>query len=428
MKVSVEEVGTCKWSLLIEVPEQDVQAKMEEAFQNLSRDLALPGFRKGKVPRELIVHRFKEEVRGKVLRDLIPDAYLQALKETNLSPVSEPQVEDVSFQDGQSLRFKTTFEIRPEIHLKRHKGVELFKEKVVVSDEEVENALRFLQEQAAEYVPMEGWPALREDLVILDYDAFVGGRPLKGGRGENVSVILGSKAFLPGFEEQVVDLPKGKAKEFVLDVPSDHPEGEIAGKRILFKVVVKEIKKRRVPPLDDELARIIGECENLGELREKVRRDLLAQKEREQEERLKERILEKIALEHPFELPESLVDEETKDLLAEVRESLSPRERDREAKALQPRARAAARKRLRAAFILDAVAKAEGLEVSQEELDQECDALAASLNQEKAALKAFLERQGRLEGLKLQILRRKALDFLFQHAKIVESLNVITLP
>ncbi len=428
MKVSVEEVGTCRRSLLIEVPEQDVRAKMEEAFRNLSRDLALPGFRKGKAPRELIVRRFKEEVRGQVLKDLIPEAYLQALKATNLSPVSEPQVEDVSFQDGQPLRFKTTFEVRPEIPLKRYKGVEVFKEKVVVSEQEIENALRFLQEQAAEYVPMEGWPALREDLVILDYDAFVGGRPLKGGQGKNVSVILGSRAFLPGFEEQVVGLHKGEVKEFVLDIPPDSPEEEIAGKRILFKVVVKEIKKRRVPPLDDELARTVGECENLGELREKVHRDLLAQKEREQEERLKERILEKIAEAHPFELPESLVEEETEDLLAEVRGTLPPRERDREVKTLQPKAQEAARKRLRAAFLLDAVAKAEGLEVSQEELDRECEALAASLNQEKAILKAFLEREGRLEGLKARILRRKALDFLYQHAKIIESLNLITLP
>lgn len=428
MKVSVEEVGSCKRSLLIEIPEQEVQAKMEEAFQNLSRNLVLPGFRKGRVPRELIVRRFREEVRGQVLRDLIPDAYLQALKETNLSPVSEPEVQDVFFQDGQPLRFRTTFEVKPEIQLKRYKGVEVFKEKVIVSDQEVENALRFLQEQAAEYVPMEGWPALRDDLVILDYEASVGGRPLKGRQGKNVSVILGSKAFPPGFEEQVVGLQKGEAKEFVLDVPPDYSEGDLAGKRILFKVIVREVKKRRVPPLDDELARTIGECENLGELRVKVRRDLLAQKEREQEERLKERILEKIALEHPFELPESLVEEEAEDLLAGMRGGLSPGGQDREVELLRSKAREVARKRLRAAFILDAVAEAEGLEVSQEELDQECEVLAASLNQEKATLKAFLERQGRMTELRAQILRRKALDFLFRHAKIVESLNLITLP
>jgi trigger factor len=280
---------------------------------------------------------------------------------------------------------------------------------------------------------MEGWPALREDLVVLDYEGFIGGRPFKGGKGENVSLILGSHQLLPGFEEQLAGLQKGQTKEFSLDLPPDHPRTELAGRRALFKVVVKEVKKKRVPPLDDEFAKAVGECEGLKELKEKVRGELLQQKEREQEERLREKILEKVAEAHPVGLPESLVEEETERLLSELLGSLPAGSevrglhREGEDGGLRAKLQEVARRRVKASLLLEAIAQKEGLQVTEEELDREVGALASSLHQDPAALRSLLSQRGRLEGLRAQMLQRKALDLLYQTARIVEPLNLVTL-
>lgn len=427
MKVSVEEISGCKRALVVEVPVESVRSKVEEIFRRLSRTVALPGFRKGKVPRELIERRFKDEVKSEVMRELIPETSRQAIQEANLNPISEPTLEEAIFEEGQPLRFKVSFEVKPKVQLSRYKGVDAFKEKVSVSEEEVERALHLLQEGSAEYVPMEGWPALRDDLVIVDYEGFIGGRPFKGGKGENVAVILGSRESLPGFEEELVGLKKMEAKTFTLEIPSDHPRRDLAGRKILFKVTVKEIKKRRIPPLDDEFARSKG-CENLGELKERLRRELLQRKEREQEERLKEKILEKVVEAHPFEPPESLVEMELDGLLSEALRSLPPgRDPEKEAEVLRGRLREVAKRKVKASLILEAIAQAEGLGVSEEEVDRELKALAASLNQDEAHLRGLFSRGGRLEGLKARLRERKALEFLYQQARITESLNLVTL-
>lgn len=427
MKISLEELSGCKRALVVEVPVESVRAKMEEVISRLGRTVALPGFRKGKVPRELIERRFKDEVKSEVMRELIPETSRQAIQEANLNPLSEPTLEEAIFEEGQPLRFKVSFEVKPSIQLRSYKGVDVFKEKVSVSEEEVERALHLLQEESAEYVPMEGWPALRDDLVIVDYEGFVGGRPFKGGKGENVAIILGSGEPFPGFAKELYGLQKMETKTFTVKIPSDHPRRDLAGREILFKVTVKEIKKRRIPPLDDEFARSKG-CENLGELKERAKRELLQRKERAEEERLKEKILEKVIEAHPFEPPESLVEAELNGLLSEALRSLPQgQDPEKEAEVFRQRFREAAKRRVKASLILEAIAQAEGLEVSEEEVDRELKALAASLNQDEAHLRGLFSRGGRLEGLKARLKERKALEFLYQQARITESLNLVTL-
>ncbi|MFN3477269.1 MAG: trigger factor, partial [Candidatus Methylomirabilales bacterium] len=426
MKISLEELSGCKRALVVEVPVESVRSKMEEIISRLGRTVALPGFRKGKVPRELIERRFKDEVKSEVMRELIPRASRQAIQEANLNPISEPTLEEATFEEGQPLRFRVSFEVKPSIQLSHYKGVDVFRERVSVSEEEVDRALHLLQEGSAEYVPMEGWPALRDDLVIVDYEGFIGGRPFKGGKGENVAIILGSGESLPGFEEELYGLQKMETKTFTVEIPSDYPRRDLAGKKILFKVTVKEIKKRRISPLDDEFARSKG-CENLGELKEQLKRELLQRKERAEEERLKEKILEKVIEAHPFEPPESLVEAELNGLLSEALRSLPQgRDPEKEAEVFRQRLREAAKRRVKASLILETIAQAEGLEVGEEEVDRELKALAASLNRDEAHLRGFFS-GGRLEGLKARLKERKALEFLYQQARITESLNLVTL-
>ncbi len=432
MKVDIEEISSTKRSLRIELPPQSLLEKLEAAYRHLSKEVRLPGFRPGKVPRNVLRMRFKEEARQEALRELIPESYSQALREAHLDPVSEPRVDDVVCEEGKPLSFRASFEVKPTMQPSGYTGLEVYKEKIEVAESEVDQALEYLRDQASEYVPMEGWPALREDLVVVDYEGFTGGKPLKGASGQNVSILLGARQFLLEFEEQLHGLKKGETKEFVLEFPADHGRRELAGKRVLFKVAVKEVKKKRVPSLDNEFARSVGECENIRELREKVKKDLLAQKEREQAARLKEQILDKLLAAHQFDAPESLVDAEVEHILAEVKRGLNSRGATAaqvEAEATRGRDKAIelARKRVRSSLFLEAVAKQEQLSVSEEELSEEVRSFAVALHQDPGDFREMLRREGRLKEIGRRLLERKALDWLYERADVGEGVNLVTL-
>ncbi len=432
MKVDIEEISSTKRSLRIELPPQSLLEKLEAAYRHLSKEVRLPGFRPGKVPRNVLRMRFKEEARQEALRELIPESYSQALREAHLDPVSEPRVDDVVCEEGKPLSFRASFEVKPTMQPSGYTGLEVYKEKIEVAESEVDQALEYLRDQASEYVPMEGWPALREDLVVVDYEGFTGGKPLKGASSQNASILLGARQFLHEFEEQLHGLKKGETKEFVLEFPADHGRRELAGKRVLFKVAVKEVKKKRVPSLDNEFARSVGECENIRELREKVKKDLLAQKEREQAARLKEQILDKLLAAHQFDAPESLVDAEVEHILAEVKRGLNSRGATAaqvEAEATRGRDKAIelARKRVRSSLFLEAVAKQEQLSVSEEELSEEVRSFAVALHQDPGDFREMLRREGRLKEIGRRLLERKALDWLYERADVGEGVNLVTL-
>ncbi len=430
MKVDIEEISSTKRALRIELPPQSLLEKLEVVYLHLAKKARLPGFRPGKVPRDILRSRFKEEAKREALQELVPESYSQALKEANLSPVSEPRLDEVVCEEGEPFSYRATFDVKPELQLSGYTGVEVHKEKVEATDAEVDRALEYLRDRAAEYVPMDGWPALQEDLLVVDYEGFTGGKPLKGVSGQNASILLGAHQFLPEFEAQLHGLKKGEIKEFSLEFPTDYGRRELAGKRVLFRVTVKEVKKKQVPPLDNDFAKSASACEDVSELREKVRQDLLAHKELEHVGRLKSQILEKLRAAHPFDPPESLVDAEVEAILADLRRDggghrATPIRSEDEA--TRTRAKDLALKRVRNSLLLEAVAKQEALAVSEEELHSEIELTAAALNQKPEAFRKLLEREGRTETIRMQVLERKALDLLYERAKVVEGVNLVTL-
>ncbi len=432
MKVAVEEISSTKRTLRIELPPQSLLNRLEAAYRSLSKEARLPGFRPGKVPREVLRLHFKEEAKREALRELIPQSYAEALKEANLDPVSEPRVDEVICEEGQPFSYRASFEVRPALQPSGYTGVEVYREKLEVTDADVDRAIEYFRERAAEYVPMDGWPALREDLLVVDYEGYLGGKPLKEVTGQHVSIVLGARQFIPEFEEQLHGLKKGDTKEFLVEFPGDHGRRELAGKRVLFRVHVKDLKKKRVPPLDDDFAKSVGGCEDIRGLREKVKKDLLLHKEREQGNRLKEQILDKLLAAHPFDPPESLVNAEVEDIVGDLQRSGSargaaPDRVEEEVARGLARATELAKKRVRASLFLEAVAKQEKLEVPEEELDQEVQSLAAALDQEPTAFGERLRQEERLEGMRRRLQQRKALEFLYQRANVVEGVNLVTL-
>ena len=431
MKVTVEELSPSRRALLVELPLDQVAATMETTLREWRRRLQLPGFRKGKVPPEIIQRRFQSDLKEEVLRELIPESYRQALAQTDLTPVGQPRVEDVHFHDGEPLRYRAVVEVKPPVEVRDYRGVPLERKPVQVSDEEVERALEHLREDAVEYVPMEGWPAMRDDLVILDHEGTLHEKPFKGGSGKNQTLILGHGGYLPGFEEQISGMQKGDTKQFRLVFPEEYPRKDLAGRTAQFTVKMKEVKKRRVPELNDEFARTVGDVESLAALRDKLRQRLTERKGQEQDAELKRMLLQKLAAAHEVELPETLVESEAasflQDLAATVRATGGRvRGLPESAEELRAKALEMARRRVKETLLLEAVAHQEGLAVSEADIDAEIEAMAAAYRQEPGSIRRALEDPARRAGMTARMLERKALDFVFQQAKITEGYNLIT--
>lgn len=436
MKVTVEELSPSKRALNVELPPERVAATMQATLKEWSRKIHVPGFRRGKVPPAIIQRRFQSDIQEEVLRELIPDSYREALTRVELTPVSQPRVEDVHFHAGEPLRYRAVVEVKPPVTAKDYRGIPLERKAVQVTDQEVDRALEFLREEAAEYVPMEGWPAMRDDLIVLDHEGTIHGKPFKGGSGKNLTLLLGRGGYLPGFEEQVVGLQKGDSKQFRLTVPADVPRKDLGGRTADFKVMVKEVKKRRVPELNDEFAKTVGDVDSVAALRDKVGEQLKARKAREQEAELKRALLEKLAAAHEVELPEALVEGEAASLLQEMLSSIRAsggrvQGLAENAQALTAKAFELARRRVKESLLLEAVARQENLTVGDAEVDAEIEAMAAAYpamggTEGGATVRRAMEDPGRRAGLGTRLLERKAVDFLYQQARITEGYNLIT--
>ena len=431
MKVTVEELSPSKRALNVEVPTERVADRVEAVFREWGQKLQLPGFRRGRVPREVIRRRFEAEVNEEVLRALIPDSYQEALTQAAIEPVSQPAVEDIHFHAGEPLRYRAVVEVKPPVTVQDYRGVALEREKVEVSDQELDRALEYLREDAAEYVPMEGWPALKDDLIILDHDGSVNGKPFKGGSGKNLTVALGHEGYLPGFAEQLAGAQKGETKQFSLQMPADYPRKELAGRTVDFRVTVKEVKKRRVPELNDEFAKSVGDVETLAALRDKLRQQLLQRKTREQDATLKRALVDKLLQQTAIEVPETMVEREAAALLDELAMTFRatggrPEGLPDDPEALKTHARETATRRVKEALLLEAVAKQEGLTVTEEEIAAEVNTLAGLYRRDPASIRRAMEDPARRAGLAGRLLERKALDFLFQHATVTDAFHLIT--
>ena len=429
MKVSVEELGPVKRALLVELPSERVTDRLEATYRTWGQKLQLPGFRRGRVPREIIQRRFEAEVRDEVLQALVPESLQEAVTQAAIEPVSQPVVEDIHFHAGEPLTYKAVVEVKPSLTAKDYRGIPLEREKVEIGDQDVDRALEYLREDAAEYVPMEGWPALKDDLVILDHEASIQGKPVKGGSGKNLTVALGHEGYLPGFAEHLLGTQKGDSKQFTLQVPADAPRKEMAGRAVEFRVVVKEVKKRRVPELNDEFAKTVGDVETLAALRDKLREQLLQRKTREQEATLKRALMEKLVQQHEIAVPDSLVDREAASVLEELAMTLRAGGRIEglpdDPEVLKSKARETAVRRVKESLLLEAVAKQEGLTVNEAEIEAEIGTLAGAYRQDASAVRRAMEDPTRRAGMTARLLERKALDFVFQHAVVTDAYRLI---
>ncbi|AYA77197.1 trigger factor [Bacillus sp. Y1] len=427
MSVKFEKLEGNQGVLTVEVDAAKVNEGLDAAFKKVVTKVNVPGFRKGKMPRAMFEKRFGvESLYQDAIDILLPEAYANAIEESGIDPVDRPEIDVEQIEKGKSFIFKATVTVKPEVKLGEYKGLEVEKVETEVTDEDVANELKTLQERQAELVVKEEGKAENGDTVVMDFEGFVDGEAFEGGKAENYSLELGSGQFIPGFEEQLVGLAAGEEKDVEVSFPEEYHATELAGKPAVFKVKIHEVKGKELPELDDEFAKDVDEeVETLDALKEKIKNRLVDSKKHEAEHHVRDTVVDKAAANAEIDLPAVMIDTEVDRMMQEFEQRLQMQGMNLELyfqfsgqdeNALREQMKEEGEKRVRVSLTLEKIAAAENLEVSEEDVDAELNKMAEMYNMTVDNIKAAL---GNVDGIKGDLKVRKAVEFLVENSKTV---------
>jgi trigger factor len=414
--------ASCRRELELEIPAEEVSKKIESVAKEFARVANVPGFRRGKAPVSLIRRRFADEIKGEVLQTLVPERVEKAVAEQKLTPVSQPHVEKLDFHEGQPLKFLAVFEVLPEFQLGDYKNLALEMPMMDITEEDVAKTLEEMRERAAAFAPVEGRAIEDGDFaqVKLLGTPEGGGEPL---RAESVLCHIGAEETMEPFNTNLKRAKTGEHKNFDVDYPADYPDAKLAGKKYHYEVEVLGIKTKKLPELTDEFAKDVSDAATLEELKKKVREGLEHQRDHRHKELLHEKVLAEIVKLHDFPVPESLVEQQMDVRLERVVRSLAaqgvdPRAVNVDWVALRRRQGERARDDVKAELIVDRVASAEKIDVTEDEVARELEHMAGHSNESAESLRARLTKQGTLDRIKAKLRSDKTLDWLAQQATI----------
>ena len=414
--------ASCRRELELEIPAEEVSKKMESVAKDFARLAMIPGFRKGKAPVSLIRRRFAEDIKGEVLQTLVPEVVEKALAEQKLSPVTQPKVDKLDFNEGQPVKFRAVFEVMPEFELGSYKGLELEMPTMDITDEDSAKALEEMRQRAAAFAPVEGRAIQDGDFaqVKLVGTPDGGGDPLQA---DSVLCHIGAEETMEPFNTNLKGANVGEHKNFDVEYPADYPDPKLAGKKFHYAVDVLGIKTKKLPELNDDFAKDVSDAKTLDELKTKVREGLEHQRDHKRKELLHERVLAEIVKKHDFPVPESLVEHQMDVRLERVVRSLAaqgvdPRAVNVDWVTLRRRQEDRARDDVKAELIIDRIATAENIDVTEEDVTRELEHAASHSNESAEALRARLTKQGTLDRMKAKLRSDKTLEWLEQNAKI----------
>lgn len=425
MKAEVERLEECKVALKIEVSADKVTEELDNLYIDLQKKANLPGFRRGKVPLDVLKTYFARSIKADALDRLIPDAYRRALKENDFIPCSQPKVEEVKHDEHRPLSFKAIVEIKPKVTLKKYKGLKAKRILKIVVEENVSHALVKLQHRHAEFIAVEDRLVKKGDWVIIDFVGNIEGKPFKDNEAKNFSLEIGSKTLIGDFEDQLIGLKKGEEKETKVKFPKDYHNKELAGKEVLFKVNLKEIKEKKLPELNDEFAKDL-KFDNLEELKKRIKEDLEKYEKEHSERLLRDNLMDWLIRKTPFPLPGAMVERELEAMIEEALtrmrySGLDPKRVGIEEAKLKEKYRPSAERKVKSTLILEEIAKQENIEVSEQEIEKRTEEMALSTGQKKEDLRDFFNKErSHLAGLREEIRLKKALELIVKEARIKE--------
>jgi trigger factor len=431
MKANWEKIEKNVGVLEVEVDEEQVAEALDRAFRKVVKQVNVPGFRKGKVPRKIFEARFGvESLYQDAIDYLLPKAYSEAVEQTKIEPVDRPEVDVETFAKGQPFKFKAKVTVKPEVKLGEYKGIEVPAQNTEVTEEEIHEELKRLQQRHAELVVMDEGPAQMGDFAIIDCEGFIDGEPFEGGKGENYTLELGSNTFIPGFEEQVAGLNIAEEKEINVTFPEDYRVKELAGKPAVFKVTLKELKRKNLPELDDEFAKDISEFDTLEEYKQDLAAKLKSQKEKDAEAAREAAVIEKASEAAEIDIPEVMIDHEVEHMLKDFESRLRMQGMNLELyyqfsgqneESLKEQMKADAAKRVRNSLVLEAIAKAENIEVTEEDIAEELENLSKMYNRPAEEIRGIFEKNGYMENITGDLKIRKAIKFIVAHSKTADE-------
>lgn len=411
--------------LTVTVPAEEVNAGLDKAFKKVVKQVNVPGFRKGKMPRPMFEQRFGVEALYQDALDFIlPDAYAAAVEEAGINPVDRPEIDIEQMEKGKELIFTAKVTVEPEVELGDYKGLEVEKEDTEVTEEDLNKAIEADLARKAELVVKEEGEVAEGDVVNLDFDGYVNEEAFEGGKAEGYDLEIGSGQFIPGFEEQLVGTKVGDEKDVTVTFPEEYHAEELAGKEAVFKVKINEVKSKEVPELDDEMAKELDESvDSVDAYKEKYKKDLQEQKTLQAENNMKERLIAQAVENAKVDIPEAMINTELDRMMQEFEQRIAQQGLNLELyyqfsgqteEQLKENMKADAEARVKTNLTLAAIAKAENIEISDTDVDAELSKMSEQFGLSVDDIKAAL---GNGEVLKDDLRIQKAIDVLVKESK-----------
>lgn len=430
MKVKMESPSACRRVLRVEVDSSDVDAEYEKVVTEYAKAASVPGFRKGKAPAQLIRQRFAKDISEETCNRLIPQNYREALKSQDLSPVAVIEVRDVVMKKGEPLTFSITVDVPPQFKLPKYKGIPLEGKKVEATEEQIDKAVEGLRTRASTFETVTGVPVEAGHLVQVDYSGTCEGvaiaetvpKTAQFGAAKDSWILAGEGGFVPGLGEGVVGISVGDTKTVPVTFPADFRLPVLAGKQAEYTVTVKAVRRRVLPPLDAAFLKQLG-VESVEKLREEIRTGMLRQLEEMEKSRQKNELAKELLKRTPIEVPESLVEEESRRLVQDIVSDSTSRGMSREEiigkrEEILSAAGNSSKENIKLDYILDAIATEEKVTVDEAEVDKAVGEIAARYRTEKEKIRHDLEARGSMERIRRTIRVEKTLDLVLTQAKI----------
>ena len=411
--------------LVIEASAEEFEAGLNAAYNKNKNKISVPGFRKGKAPRKMIEQLYGSQIFFEdAANEIIPDAYADAAKESGLDIVSQPKVSIEQLEAGKPFIFAAEVAVRPEVELGEYKGVEVTKADAEVTDADVEEELKKVQDQNSRTVSVEDRAVKDGDMTVIDFEGFIDGEAFEGGKGENYPLTIGSHSFIDTFEEQMIGMNIGEEKELNVTFPEDYHAENLKGKPATFKVTVKEIKEKQLPELDDDFAQDVSDFDTLAEYKDDLKKKIAERKESEAKAKKESEAIEKVVEAAKMDIPQAMIDTQVNRMLEDFAMRLQQQGLSVEqyfqctgmtADKIMEEMKPEAVKRIKNSLVLEAVAKAENIEVSEEEFEAELQKMADMYKMEIEKIKEFMQ-DAEAKQMKDDIAIQKAVELIVSSA------------
>ncbi len=422
MDIRIESLGPTRKKIHVVVPKELVRKEIDGVYSELKKNAKVKGFRPGKTPRQILERYYSDYVREQVISKLITRTYEGALSESSISPVSQPTLESDELTEGKPFKYSAIVEVNPEIDVKDYIGIPLEGRNVRIEETEIVKRRDQLQNLHAQLKTIgEDRPVRDGDFVVIDFEGSIDGKPLKDGKGQGASVEIGTGRFSIDIEKALIGARPDEEKEVEITLPEDHRQSDLAGKKALFQIKVREIREKVLPSLDDEFAKDVG-CESLEELEKKIRSEIEQEKRLEVKQELQNQILDFLTKKNAFEVPESAVTRQLEALIRDLKLNLAYQGVDLrgsgiDEEKLRVQYRDRAIREVRSNLLLQRIAELEKIDANPKELGQRFEEIASRTNQTKGQVEAYYRKNNLVDGLRAQLIGEKTLQFLLDRAK-----------